>query len=196
LALAQMVYFVALQAPFTGGEDGIQNVPRGVMFGLLDLRNDLVLYYVVLAIFLLGFLLIYRTVNSPFGEVLKSIRDNEPRAISLGYKANQYKLIAFILSATLAGVAGAVKAIVFQVASLTDVHWTTSGEVVLMSLLGGLGTLFGPVAGAFIIIAMENYLASLGQWITVLQGLIFVVCVLLFRRGVIGEIGRWTKRAL
>ena len=149
-----------------------------------------------LAIFLGGFLLIYRTVNSPFGEVLKSVRDNEARAISLGYRANRYKLLAFVLSATLAGVAGATKAIVFQVASLTDVHWTTSGEVVLMSLLGGLGTLFGPVAGAFIIVAMENYLSSLGQWITVLQGLIFVVCVLVFRRGVIGEIAHLTKRAL
>jgi branched-chain amino acid transport system permease protein len=196
LALAQMIYFVALRAPFTGGEDGIQNAPRGVLFGLLDLDSDMALYYVVLAIFLGGFLLIYRTVNSPFGEVLKSIRDNQPRAISLGYRVNRYKLLAFVLSATLAGVAGATKAIVFQVASLTDVHWTTSGEVVLMSLLGGLGTLFGPVAGAFIIVAMENYLASLGQWITVLQGLIFVVCVLLFRRGVVGEIARLTKRAL
>jgi branched-chain amino acid transport system permease protein len=164
LALAQMIYFFCLQAPFTHGEDGIQAVPRGTLLGLFDLRHTMTLYFVVLAIFLGGFLLIYRTIHSPFGQVLKGIRENEPRAISLGYKADQYKLIAFVLSATLSGLAGGTKAIVFQLASLTDVHWTMSGEVVLMTLLGGLGTVFGPVAGAFVVIALENYLAQLGAW--------------------------------
>ncbi len=196
LALAQMIYFFALQAPFTGGEDGIQAVPRGIMFGFLDLSNQMTLYWVVLAIFLFGFLLIYRIVHSPFGQVLKAIRENEQRATSLGYKTDHYKLIAFVLSAALSGLAGATKAIVFQLASLTDVHWTMSGEVVLMTLLGGLGTIFGPVAGAFIIIAMQNYLAQFGQWVTIIQGLIFVVCVLAFRRGVIGELGRYLKKPL
>jgi len=188
LALAQMMFFFAVQAPFTGGEDGIQAVPRGRLFGLLDLSNQTTLYYVVLVIFVACFLLIYRIIHSPFGEVLKAIRENEPRAISLGYKTDRYKLVAFVLSATLAGVAGATKAIVFQLASLTDVHWTMSGEVVLMTLVGGLGTVFGPVVGAFVIVSMENYLAEFGQWITVIQGVIFVACVLLFRRGIIGEI--------
>jgi len=188
LALAQMMFFFAVQAPFTGGEDGIQAVPRGHLFGLIDLANQTTLYYVVLVLFLACFLLIYRIIHSPFGEVLKAIRENEPRAISLGYKTDRYKLMAFVLSATLAGVAGATKAIVFQLASLTDVHWTMSGEVVLMTLVGGLGTVFGPVLGAFVIVSMENYLAEFGQWITVIQGGIFVLCVLLFRRGVIGEI--------
>jgi len=188
LALAQMMYFFALQAKFTGGEDGIQAVPRGHLFGLIDLSNDLAMYAVVLAIFLGGFLLIYRIIHSPFGEVLKATRENEARAISLGYKTDRYKLLAFVLSATLAGLAGATKAIVFQLASLTDVHWSMSGEVVLMTLVGGLGTVFGPVAGAFIIVSMQNYLASFGEWVTVIQGVIFVVCVLLFRRGVIGEL--------
>ncbi len=188
LALAQMMYFFALQAKFTGGEDGIQAVPRGRLFGLVDLSNDLAMYAVVLAVFLGGFLLIYRIIHSPFGEVLKAIRENEARAISLGYKTDRYKLLAFVLSATLAGLAGATKAIVFQLASLTDVHWSMSGEVVLMTLVGGLGTVFGPVAGAFIIVSMQNYLASFGEWVTVIQGVIFVVCVLLFRRGVIGEL--------
>ena len=160
LALAQMVYFFCLQAPFTHGEDGIQAVPRGKLFGVLDLSNTLVMYYVVLAIFLAAFLLIYRVVHSPFGQVLKAIRENEPRAISLGYDAERYKLLAFVLSATLAGLAGATKAIVFQLASLTDVHWTMSGEVVLMTLLGGMGTIFGPVVGAFAIIGLENYLSA------------------------------------
>jgi branched-chain amino acid transport system permease protein len=188
LALAQMMFFFAVQAPFTGGEDGIQAVPRGHLFGLIDLSNQTTLYYVVLVLFLACFLLIYRIIHSPFGEVLKAIRENEPRAISLGYKTDRYKLMAFVLSATLAGVAGATKAIVFQLASLTDVHWTMSGEVVLMTLVGGLGTVFGPVLGAFVIVSMENYLAEFGQWITVIQGGIFVACVLLFRRGIIGEI--------
>jgi branched-chain amino acid transport system permease protein len=196
LALAQMIYFFCLEAKFTGGEDGIQRVPRGTLIGLFDLRDDLTLYWVVLAIFLFGFLLIYRTIHSPFGQVLKAIRENEPRAVSLGYKVDQYKLIAFVLSAALAGLAGSTKAIVFQLASLTDVNWPMSGEVVLMTLLGGLGTVFGPVAGAFIVTALENYLAQLGAWVTIVQGLIFIVCVLTFRRGVIGELGRLLKKSL
>jgi len=194
LALAQMVYFFCLQAPFTHGEDGIQAVPRGRLFGLLDLNNVWVLYYVVLAIFAAAFLLIYRIVHSPFGQVLKAIRENEPRAISLGYDADRYKLLAFVLSAGLAGLAGATKAIVFQLASLTDVHWTMSGEVVLMTLLGGMGTIFGPVVGALIIVGLQNYLAPLGQWVTVITGMIFVVCVLAFRRGIVGEIAAWWAR--
>ncbi len=170
LALSQMVYFFCLQAKFTGGEDGIQAIPRGMMFGFIDLRNQMTLYYVVLTIFLIGFLLIYRIIHSPFGQVLKAIRENEPRAISLGYKTDQYKLMAFVLSAALSGTAGATKAIVFQLASLTDVHWSMSGEVVLMTLLGGLGTVFGPVAGAFTVITLEHYLAeSLGSWVPVVQ---------------------------
>jgi branched-chain amino acid transport system permease protein len=196
LALAQMLYFFCLQAPFTGGEDGIQAVPRGVLFGLIDLRNTLAMYFTVLAIFLAGFLLIYRTIHSPFGQVLKAIRENEPRALSLGYGADQYKLIAFVLSAALSGLAGGTKAIVFQLASLTDVHWTMSGEVVLMTLLGGLGTVFGPVAGAVIVIGLETYLAQLGAWVTVVQGTIFVLCVLAFRRGVVGELARFLRKPL
>jgi branched-chain amino acid transport system permease protein len=186
-----MIFFFCLQAPFTHGEDGIQAVPRGRFLGLLDLSNTYVLYYVVLAIFVAGFLLIHRIIHSPFGQVLKAIRENEPRAISLGYDADRYKLVAFILSATLAGLAGATKAIVFQLASLTDVHWTMSGEVVLMVLLGGMGTIFGPVVGALIIVALENYLAPFGQWVTIITGAIFVVCVLAFRRGIVGELGAW-----
>ena len=196
LAFAQMIYFFSVQAKFTGGEDGIQSVPRGVFLGLLDLRRPLTMYFVVLAIFLLGFLIVYRAIHSPFGQVLKAIRENEPRATSLGYRAEHYKLIVFALSATLSGLAGATKAIVFQLASLTDVHWTMSGEVVLMTLLGGLGTVFGPVVGAFIMIGLENYLATLGAWVTIVQGAIFVVCVLIFRRGVVGELGRLLKRPL
>jgi branched-chain amino acid transport system permease protein len=188
LALAQMMYFFALQAKFTGGEDGIQGVPRGKLFGFIDLSSHNAMYVLVLVIFLACFLFIHRIINSPFGEVLKAIRENEPRAISLGYKTDRYKLVAFVLSATLAGVAGGTKAIVFQIASLTDVHWAMSGEVVLMTLVGGLGTVFGPVAGAFVIVAMQNYLNALDQWVTVIQGVIFVLCVLLFRRGIIGEI--------
>ncbi len=188
LALAQMMFFFAVQAPFTGGEDGIQAVPRGKLFGLIDLANQTSMYFTVLVIVLGCFLLIYRIINSPFGEVLKAIRENETRAISLGYKTERYKLVAFVLSATFAGVAGSTKALVFQLASLTDVDWPMSGEVILMTLVGGLGTLFGPVVGAFFIITMENYLTMIGQWVFVVQGVIFVVCVLLFRRGIIGEL--------
>jgi branched-chain amino acid transport system permease protein len=193
LALAQMMFFFALQAPFTGGEDGIQAVPRGKLFGVIDLANDTNMYITVVVVFLLGFLLIYRIIHSPFGEVLKAIRENEARAISLGYKTDRYKLVAFVLSATLAGLAGSTKAIVLQIASLTDVDWPMSGEVVLMALVGGLGTVFGPVAGAFIVIAMQNYLAQVGQWVTVIQGCIFVICVLAFRRGVIGELAHYLR---
>jgi branched-chain amino acid transport system permease protein len=196
LALAQMVYFFSLQAPFTGGEDGIQAVPRGRLFGIVDLSNVWAMYAVVFAVFLGGFALIYRVIHSPFGQVLKAIRENESRAISLGYDTDRFKLVAFVLSAALAGLAGATKAIVFQLASLTDVHWTMSGEVVLMTLLGGLGTIFGPVAGAAVIITMQNYLAQLGAWVTVVQGAIFVVCVLAFRRGLVGEIGHWLRKPL
>ncbi|HEX3696288.1 MAG TPA: branched-chain amino acid ABC transporter permease [Polyangia bacterium] len=194
LALAQMAYFFFLQAPFTHGEDGIQSVPRGRLLGLLDLNNPWAMYELVLLLFAGTFWFIHRIIHSPFGHVLKSIRENEPRAISLGYDVDQYKLICFVLSATLAGLAGATKAIVFQLASLTDVHWTTSGEVVLMTLLGGMGTVVGPVVGAFMIAAIENYLAELGQWVTVLTGAIFVVCVLAFRRGVVGELIAWAAR--
>lgn len=188
LAFAQMMFLVAVRAPFTGGEDGIQAVPRGTLFGLLNLNDQTNMYITVVVIFLAGFLLIYRVINSPFGEVLKAIRENEARAISLGYKTDRYKLVAFVLSATLAGLAGGTKAIVLQIASLTDVNWPMSGEVVLMALVGGLGTVFGPVAGAFVIIAMQNYLAQVGQWVTVIQGVVFIACVLLFRRGIIGEL--------
>jgi len=193
LALAQMIYFYCLQAPFTGGEDGIQSVPRGTLFGFFDLRNITVLYYTVLAIFLAGFLLIYRIIHSPYGQVLKAIRENEPRAISLGYRTDRYKLMAFVLSALLSGLAGATKAIVFQLASLTDVHWSMSGEVVLMTLLGGMGTIFGPVIGAFVIMAMEFYMSGMGAWFTIAQGIIFVICVLAFRRGVMGEVEAWLR---
>jgi branched-chain amino acid transport system permease protein len=196
LALAQMIYFFYLQAPFTHGEDGIQSVPRGRLFGFIDLTNIFAMYYTVLVVFFAGFLLIWRTIHSPFGQVLKAIRENEPRAISLGYDTTHYKFQAYVLSATLAGLAGATKAIVFQLASLTDAHWTMSGEVVLMTLLGGLGTIFGPVVGALIIITMENYLAHLGAWVTIVQGVIFVICVLTFRRGVIGEIANLLKKPL
>jgi branched-chain amino acid transport system permease protein len=196
LALAQMVFFFCLQAPFTGGEDGIQAVPRGRLFGLLDLSNVAAMYVVVYAIFLGAFLLIYRIVHSPFGQVLKAIRENESRATSLGYDTDRYKLAAYVLSGGLAGLAGATKALVFQLASLTDVHWTMSGEVVLMTLLGGLGTIFGPVVGAAVIITMQNYLAQLGAWVTVVQGVIFVICVLAFRRGIVGEIAHAIKKPL
>ena len=193
LALAQMMYFFAVQAPFTHGEDGIQAVPRGRLFGVIDLSNQTNMYVLVLVIFLACFLLIYRIINSPFGEVLKAIRENEPRAISLGYQVDRYKLMAFILSATFAGVAGATKALVFQLASLTDVDWPMSGEVVLMTLVGGLGTVFGPAAGAFFMVTLENYLTTIGQWVFVVQGVIFVVCVMVFRRGIIGEIAHLTR---
>jgi branched-chain amino acid transport system permease protein len=190
LALAQMMFFFAVQAPFTHGEDGIQAVPRGKLLGFIDLADQTNMYFTVLIIFLGCFLLIYRIINSPFGEVLKAIRENEPRAISLGYKTERYKLVAFVLSATFAGVAGATKALVFQLASLTDVDWPMSGEVILMTLVGGLGTLFGPVAGAFFVVTLENYLTTIGQWVFVVQGAIFVGCVLLLRRGIIGELAR------
>jgi branched-chain amino acid transport system permease protein len=193
LALAQMMYFFALQAKLTGGEDGIQGVPRGFLFGVIDLKNEAAMYIVVLVIYLAGFLAIYRIIHSPFGEVLKAIRENEPRAISLGYKTDRYKLMAFVLSATLAGAAGATKAIVLQLASLTDVNWPMSGEVVLMTLVGGLGTIFGPVVGSFIILVMQYKLAAVGEWVLVIQGVIFVACVLLFRRGIIGEIANWLR---
>jgi branched-chain amino acid transport system permease protein len=190
LALAQMMYFFALRMKFTGGEDGIQAVPRGRLLGLFDLSNEMTMYVFVLVVVLAAFLLIYRIINSPFGEVLKAIRENEQRTISLGYDTDRYKLVAFILSATLAGLAGSLKALVFQLASLTDVHWNMSGEVVLMTLVGGLGTVFGPVVGAFLIVAMENYLAPFGQWVLVVQGAIFVACVLVFRRGIVGELAK------
>ncbi len=189
LALAQLVFFFAVQLPFTGGEDGLQGVPRGKLFGLIDLTDNLAMYFFVFAVFLAGFWLIQRTVSSPFGQVLKAIRENEPRAISLGYDVARYKLLAFVLSAFLAGVAGGMKSLVFQLASLTDAHWHMSGEVVLMTLLGGLGTLFGPAVGAFTIVVLENELADkVGPWVTVIMGAIFVVCVLAFRRGLVGEL--------
>jgi len=186
LAFAQMVFFFCLQAKFTGGEDGIQAVPRGHLFGVIDLNNPLVMYYFVLAVFLFGYGVIARTIHSPFGQVMKAIRENEPRAISLGYRTHQYKLLAFILSASLAGLAGSTKTLVFQFASLTDVDWTMSGQVVLMSLIGGIGTIFGPVVGAFVITTMENYLAQTGSWVTIIEGVIFVICVLTFRHGIVG----------
>ncbi|GLI22702.1 branched-chain amino acid transport system permease protein [Xanthobacter flavus] len=188
LALAQMFFFFCLQAKFTGGEDGLQAVPRRPLFGVIDISQDIHLYYFVLAIFLFGFFVIYRTIHSPFGQVLKAIRENEPRAISLGYRANQYKLLAFVLSAALAGLAGSTKVLVFQLASLTDVAWQMSGEVVLMTLVGGMGTVLGPVVGAAVIVTMQNYLAGLGEWVLVIQGVIFVLAVSLFRRGFVGEV--------
>ncbi len=210
LALAQMLFFVALQAPFTGGEDGLQSVPRGKMFGLIDLRNDMVLYYVVLAIVIAAFLLIVRTVHSPFGQVLKAIKENEPRATSLGYDTNRFKLVAFVLSAALSGLAGALKAMVMGFATLSDVHWTASGHVVLMTLVGGLGTLSGPLVGSAVVVLLENKLgeighalaemsgiewfSTLGESVTMVTGLIFVICVLAFRRGIMGEIIAWLQR--
>ena len=197
LALAQLLYFLCVQAhEITGGENGIQGVPRGMMFGVLDLSDDRILYGVVAAIFMAGLLLVYRIVHSPFGQICKAIRDNEPRATSLGYRTRHYQVLLFTLSAALAGLAGATKAIVFQLASLADVHWSTSGEVVLITLVGGLGTMFGPVIGALIIVAMQNYLASFGAWTTVAQGLIFIVCVSLMREGIVGLAQKWTGRDL
>lgn len=196
LAFAQMVFFFALQAPFTGGEDGIQAVPRGDLFGVLSLADDRTLYFVVLTIVFGGLLAIYRIIHSPFGQVLKAIRDNEPRSISLGYKVNRYKLAVFVMSAALAGLAGSTKSLVFQLASLTDVYWTMSGEVVLMTLLGGMGTIFGPFVGAAVIVTMQNYFASFGAWVTVLQGTIFVISVLLFREGIVGVLSKWIKKPL
>ncbi|GAB3464617.1 branched-chain amino acid ABC transporter permease [Massilia terrae] len=209
LALAQMVYFAALRIPYTHGEDGLQGVPRGRLLGLLDLSKDLTMYYVVLAICIGGFALIVRTVHSPFGQVLKAIRENEPRAVSLGYDVDRYKLLAFVLSAAIAGLAGATKAVVLGFETLTDVHWTLSGLVILMTLVGGMGTLFGPVLGAFIIVALENKLGDLGNFLArltgvdwfstlgdsvgIVTGLIFVACVLLFRRGIVGELAGFVR---
>jgi len=196
LALAQMNYFFCLQAPFTGGEDGIQQVPRGALFGVIPLRTDMAMYAVVAVVFLICFLLIHRIVHSPFGQVLKAIRENELRATSLGYRTDDYKLIAFVLSTFIAGIAGGTKALVFGIATLTDVNYAMSGEVVLMNLLGGMGTIFGPVVGAGIIVWTENALSSAGSWVTVAQGCIFVACVLAFRRGIVGEIAALIKRPL
>ncbi|MGO9768922.1 MAG: branched-chain amino acid ABC transporter permease [Roseiarcus sp.] len=193
VAFAQMIYFFCVEAPFTHGEDGIQAVPQGHAFGVIDLSRPMALYLFTAAVFLFGFLAIYRTVNSPFGEILKAIRENEPRAISLGYRVARYKLAAFVLSAALAGLAGATKAIVVQNASLSDVTFSMSGEVVLMTLVGGMGTLYGPVVGAVIVVSMQNYLAQYGEWVTVIQGVVFVACVLVFRRGVVGEIAHALK---
>ena len=205
LALAQIVYFIALKAPFTGGEDGLQGIPRGFLFGLIDLNRVYVvggrplglnLYYFVFAMFCLGFWIIYRTIHSPFGQVLKAIRENEPRAVSLGYKVDRFKLMAFVISSAMAGLAGATKSLVFQLASLTDVSWHTSGEVVLMTLLGGVGTVLGPLVGAFTVVTLQSKLSSIGPWITVIIGGIFVICVLVFRRGFVGELSRRLKRSL
>ena len=195
LALAQLVFFLALQLPFTGGEDGLQGVPRGKLLGLFDLSDNLSMYFFVFGVFMAGFLLIYRTIHSPFGQILKAIRENEPRAISLGYDVHKYKLLAFVISAALAGMAGATKALVFQLASLTDAHWHMSGEVVLMTLLGGLGTILGPAVGAMTIVTLETQLADkVGSWVTVIIGVIFVVCVLAFRRGIVGELTALRQR--
>ena len=195
LAMAQMIYFVFLQAPFTGGEDGLQGVPRGKLFGLLDLSSDVVLYFVVLAVFVAVFLFVVRIVHSPYGQVLKAIRENEPRAVSLGYDVDRYKLLAFVLSTGLAGLAGALKTVVLGFATLSDAHWSLSGEVVLMTLLGGMGTFAGPVIGAFTIIGLQNFLADrVGSWVTVIIGAIFVICVVAFRRGFVGELLAWQRR--
>jgi branched-chain amino acid transport system permease protein len=195
LAMAQMVYFVCLQAPFTGGEDGLQGVPRGKLFGLIPLHDDLLLYFIVLAVFVAVFLFIIRVVHSPYGQVLKAIRENEPRAVSLGYDVDRYKLLAFVLSTALAGLAGSMKTVVLGFASLSDAHWGMSGEVILMTLLGGMGTFAGPVLGAFTIIGLQNFLSDrVGSWINVIIGVIFVVCVVAFRRGFVGELLAWQRR--
>jgi branched-chain amino acid transport system permease protein len=191
LALSQMIYFICVQAPFTYAEDGIQSIPRGKLFGLISLANDTVMYFFVLAVFIFGFWLIYRTIHSPFGQVLKSIRENEPRALSLGYDVDKYKLVAFVISAALAGMAGATKSLSLGLATLTDVSWQMSGEVVLMTLLGGMGTILGPALGASIIVTMQNYLAGFGSWVNIIMGATFVVCVLAFRRGIVGEIAHF-----
>ena len=188
LALSQMIYFFCVQAPFTYAEDGIQSIPRGKLFGMIDMGSDVAMYYFVLAVFAFGFAMIYRTIHSPFGQVLKSIRENEARALSLGYDVDRYKLVAFVISATLAGLAGATKSLALGLATLTDVSWQMSGEVVLMTLLGGMGTILGPSLGAAIIITMQNYLSDLGSWVTIIMGVTFVICVLAFRRGIVGEI--------
>ena len=195
LAMAQMIYFVWLEVPFTGGEDGLQGVPRGKLLGFLSLQSDLALYYVVVAVFVAVFLFIIRVVHSPFGQVLKAIRENEPRAISLGYDVDRYKLLAFVLSAALAGLGGAMKTLVLGFATLSDAHWSLSGEVILMTLLGGMGTFAGPVLGAFTIIGLQDFLADrAGSWVTVIIGAIFVVCVVAFRRGYVGELHAWLRR--
>lgn len=195
LAIAQMVFFVCLQAPFTGGEDGLQGVPRGRLLGMFSLQSDTAMYYFVVAIFVLCFLFVSRIVHSPFGQVLKMIRENEPRAISLGYQVDRYKLLAFVLSSALAGLAGSLKTLVMGFATLSDVHWSMSGEVILMTLLGGVGTFFGPVFGAGIVISLQNLLADkVGSWVTVIIGAIFVVCVLAFRKGVVGELQAFLER--
>ena len=196
LALAQLVFFIYLQAPFTGGEDGMQGVPRGNLFGAIDLSDNMNMYYFVLAVFLFGFRLIHRTIPSPFGQVLKAIRENEARAVSLGYNVNDYKWVAFTISAALAGLAGSTKTLVFQLASLTDVHWHMSGEVVLMTLVGGVGTILGPVVGAGVIVTMQNYLSGgeLGNYVHIIMGFIFVICVLAFRSGIVGELQKMWKR--
>jgi len=197
LALSQLVFFVYLQASFTGGEDGLQAIPRGKLLWVINLEKDLTLYYVVFAIFLFGFLLIHRTIHSPFGQVMKAIRENEPRAISLGYDVNKYKLMAFVISAGLAGLAGATNAIVFTFVTLTDVDWHTSGDVVLMTLLGGMGSIFGPVVGALSIVTLESKLSDkVGSLVTVIIGAIFVICVLLFRRGIVGEVQGLYRRVV
>ena len=195
LALSQLIFFLALQLPFTKGEDGIQGVPRGHFLGLINLSDDISMYYFVLAIFVAGFVLIQRTIHSPFGQVLKSIRENEPRAISLGYDVAKFKLLAFVISATIAGMAGSTKSLVFQLASLTDVHWHMSGEVVLMTILGGIGTVLGPIVGATVVVGLQNYLAGIGSFSTIVLGAIFVICVLAFRRGIVGEIQElWNRK--
>ena len=195
LALSQMIYFFCLQAKFTGAEDGLQGVPRGTLFGFIDLASDLTMYYVTFAVFMIGFLLIYRTVHSPFGQVLKAIRENEARALSLGYDVDKHKLLAFVLSTALAGMAGATKAVVLGFETLTDVNWPQSGEVVLMTLIGGIGTIFGPVVGGFFIVTLENELADkVGSWVQVIMGAIFVICVLAFRRGIVGELAALFSR--
>ena len=196
LALGQFTYFLCTQLPFTGGEDGIQQVPRVALFGLFSMENDMAIYWMVAGVFLIGFLLIFRIIHSPFGQVLKAIRENEPRAISLGYRVDDYKLVAFVLSTFIAGLAGGMKSLVFGIATLTDVTWQASGEIVLTTLLGGLGTIFGPVVGAVITNTMEFYLSPFGSWVTITQGIIFVACVMLFRRGVVGEIGHKLKVSL
>ena len=196
LALAQLVFFLYVQAPFTGGENGLQGIPRGELLGFISLEDNLPMYYFVFAIFIFGFALIHRTIHSPFGQILKAIRENEPRAISLGYDVDKYKLVAFVISAGLAGLAGSTKSLVFQLASLTDAHWHMSGEVILMTLLGGVGTIFGPVVGAATVVTLQNYLSQgpLASWVPVILGLIFVVCVLLFRSGIVGEIQKFMKK--
>lgn len=196
LALSQLVFFLYVQAPFTGGENGLQGIPRGKLFGLFSLEDNLPMYYFVLAVFVIGFAIIYRTIHSPFGQILKAIRENEPRAVSLGYDVTNFKLVAFVISAGLAGLAGSTKSLVFQLASLTDAHWHMSGEVILMTLLGGVGTIFGPIVGAATVVTLQNYLSQgpLSSWVPVILGLIFVICVLLFRSGIVGEIQKFMKK--